>query len=286
MSDYKIQEYRTPQFENAQVMIMQDVPDYTTEDYDLFNEKDFKKYIEDIERLVRSSREYREAIQYMRKYINMNSSLFFRNVNNIESTKIKIELHHYPFTLFDIVITVFNKRTRLQEPLDVELVAKEVAYLHYFLVIGLVPLSKTEHKLVHNQALFIPLELNGNPIVLGDYNKFVEMYEKDIPEDAMVRFNTYKELTANYNQITNTQILEISPTYLKLPGSDENTLGAYNLSDLQQVLQLTQNKVKAITQKHSRVQNIEDNRYDNTNKMIKPFIIGISKGEDIDYDRR
>ena len=280
---YPIQQYG---FQNAQVMVMDDIPDYNTQDYDLFNEKDFKKYIEDIERLVRSSREYREAIQYMRKYINMNSSLFFRNVNNIESTKIKIELHHYPFTLFDIVITVFNKRTRLQEPLDVELVAKEVAYLHYFLVIGLVPLSKTEHKLVHNQALFIPLELNGNPIVLGDYNKFVEMYEKDIPEDAMVRFNTYKELTANYNQITNTQILEISPTYLKLPGSDENTLGAYNLSDLQQVLQLTQNKVKAITQKHSHVQNIEDNRYDNTNKMIKPFIIGISKGEDIDYDRR
>lgn len=280
---YPIQQYG---FQNAQVMVMDDIPDYDIQDYDLFNEKDFKKYIEDIERLVRSSREYREAIQYMRKYINMNSSLFFKNVNNIESTKIKIELHHYPFTLFDIVITVFNKRTRLQEPLDVELVAKEVAYLHYFLVIGLVPLSKTEHKLVHNQALFIPLELNGNPIVLGDYNKFVEMYEKDIPEDAMVRFNTYKELTANYNQITNTQILEISPTYLKLPGSDENTLGTYNLSDLQQVLQLTQNKVKAITQKHSCVQNIEDNRYDNTNKMIKPFIIGISKGEDIDYDRR
>ena len=280
---YPIQQYG---FQNAQVMVMDDIPDYDIQDYDLFNEKDFKKYIEDIERLVRSSREYREAIQYMRKYINMNSSLFFRNVNNIESTKIKIELHHYPFTLFDIVITVFNKRTRLQEPLDVELVAKEVAYLHYFLVIGLVPLSKTEHKLVHNQALFIPLELNGNPIVLGDYNKFVEMYEKDIPEDAMVRFNTYKELTANYNQITNTQILEISPTYLKLPGSNENTLGAYNLSDLQQVLQLTQNKVKAITQKHSRVQNIEDNRYDNTNKMIKPFIIGISKGEDMNYDRR
>ena len=269
---YPIQQYG---FQNAQVMVMDDIPDYDIQDYDLFNEKDFKKYIEDIERLVRSSREYREAIQYMRKYINMNSSLFFRNVNNIESTKIKIELHHYPFTLFDIVITVFNKRTRLQEPLDVELVAKEVAYLHYFLVIGLVPLSKTEHKLVHNQALFIPLELNGNPIVLGDYNKFVEMYEKDIPEDAMVRFNTYKELTANYNQITNTQILEISPTYLKLPGSNENTLGAYNLSDLQQVLQLTQNKVKAITQKHSHVQNIEDNRYDNIDKMIKPFTINI-----------
>lgn len=267
--DYSIQQ---KEFENTQIMIMDNIPPYNTEDYDLFNEKDFKKYIDDIERMVRSSREYREAVQYMRKFINMNTSLFFQNINNIETAKIKIELHHHPFTLYDIVITVFNKRSRLQEPLDIELVAKEVAYLHYFLVIGLVPLSRTEHKLVHNQALFIPLELDGKPIVLGDYNKFVEMYERDIPEDTMIRFNTYKELTKNYNQAINTEILKISPTYLQLPGSDNQSLGTYKISDLQQVLQITQSKVKAITQKHSHIQNIEDNKYDNN--IIKPFTIG------------
>ena len=260
------------QFNNTQVMVMENIPSYDTEDYDLFNEKDFKKYIDDIERMIRSSREYREAVQYMRKFINMNTSLFFQNINNIETTKIKIELHHHPFTLYDIVLTVFNKRSRLQEPLDIELVAKEVAYLHYFLIIGLVPLSRTEHKLVHNQALFIPLKLNGKPIVLGDYNKFIEMYERDIPEDAMVRFNTYKDLTKNYNQVINTEILKISPTYLQLPGSDNKSLGAYKISDLQNLLQITQNKVKSITQKHSHIQSIEDNKYDNN--IIKPFVIG------------
>ena len=260
------------QFNNIQVMVMENIPSYDTEDYDLFNEKDFKKYIDDIERTIRSSREYREAVQYMRKFINMNTSLFFQNINNIETTKIKIELHHYPFTLYDIVLTVFNKRSRLQEPLDIELVAKEVAYLHYFLIIGLVPLSRTEHKLVHNQALFIPLKLNDKPIVLGDYNKFIEMYERDIPEDAMVRFNTYKDLTKNYNQVINTEILKISPTYLQLPGSDNKSLGAYKISDLQNLLQITQNKIKSITQKHSHIQSIEDNKYDNN--IIKPFVIG------------
>ena len=260
------------QFNNIQVMVMENIPSYDTEDYDLFNEKDFKKYIDDIERMIRSSREYREAVQYMRKFINMNTSLFFQNINNIETTKIKIELHHHPFTLYDIVLTVFNKRSRLQEPLDIELVAKEVAYLHYFLIIGLVPLSRTEHKLVHNQALFIPLKLNGKPIVLGDYNKFIEMYERDIPEDAMVRFNTYKDLTKNYNQVINTEILKISPTYLQLPGSDNKSLGAYKISDLQNLLQITQNKIKSITQKHSHIQSIEDNKYDNN--IIKPFVIG------------
>lgn len=36
---YPIQQYG---FENAQVMVMDDIPPYSTEDYDLFNEKDFK----------------------------------------------------------------------------------------------------------------------------------------------------------------------------------------------------------------------------------------------------
>lgn len=272
MSDYKMQEYRTPQFDNAQVMIMEEVPDYTTEDYDLFNEKDFKKYIDDVEKMVRSSREYREAIQYMRKYMDMNTSAFSRNINNIESNKIKIELHHTPFTLYDIALAVFNRRSRLGEPLDIELVAKEVAYIHYLLIVGLIPLSKTEHKLVHNQALFVPVDK-----VLGNYEKFIDMYEKDIPEDAMARYNTYVELTKNYNHQDNTRVLEISPTYLKLPGSDEQSLGAYSLPLLQDVLAATQNTLKTLTQRTPQV--IESNKYDNNQKMIKPFTVGILEEE-------
>lgn len=274
MSQYQIQEYRTPEFENAQIMAMSEIPEYTTEDYDLFNEKDFKKYIDDVEKLVRSSKEYRDVIQYMRKYMDMNTSAFSTNINNIESTKIKIELHHTPFTLFDIAITVFNKRSRLGEPLDVELVAKEVAYIHYLLVVGLIPLSRTEHKLVHNQALFVPIDK-----VLGNFEKFINMYEKDIPEDAMQRYLTYKELTANYNHQENTKVLEVSPTYLKLPGSDENSLGAYSLPLLKDVLKNTQYTLQSLTNKQKV---IAPSQYDNNvieqdhpNKMIKPFTVGI-----------
>lgn len=256
----RIQEYRTPQFENAQIMVMDDIPDYNTEDYDLFDEKQFKKYIDDVERIVRSSKEYRDFVQYLRKYMDMNSSAFLQNVSNAESTKIKIELHHTPFTLFDIALTVFNKRTRCHEPLDVVLVAKEVCYIHYFLYVGLIPLSRTEHKLVHNQALFVPLDL-----VLGRYDQFIEMYEKDIPADAMDRYNTYKELSKNYNQAVNTKILEVSPTYLKLPGSDQDGLGAYSNLALQQTFNQAQNTLYALKNKTYGV--IETNQQN----AIKPF---------------
>ena len=55
-----IQEYRSPFYENANVMIMENIPEFDTEDYDLFNEKEFKKYINDIESLVRRSMEYQD----------------------------------------------------------------------------------------------------------------------------------------------------------------------------------------------------------------------------------
>lgn len=274
MAENQLVEYRTKEFENSEVMLINEIPEYTTEDYDLFNEKDFKKYIDDIERMVRSSKEYRDYIQYLRNYMDMNASAFFANVNNIESTKIKIEIHHTPFTLFDITLTVFNKRSRLQEQLDIEMVAKEVAYLHYFLYVGLIPLSKTEHKLVHTQSLFIPLNL-----VLGKFDQFIEMYKTDIPEDAMARYNTYKDMTEHYNASVNTSILQIKPTFLKLPNTDENTLGSYNAAQLQHILNSTQNRLAEITHKPDHAK-IEQKTYDNNKqerKMTKPFTIDLSK---------
>lgn len=274
MAENQLVEYRTKEFENSEVMLINEIPEYTTEDYDLFNEKDFKKYIDDIERMVRSSKEYRDYIQYLRNYMDMNASAFFANVNNIESTKIKIEIHHTPFTLFDITLTVFNKRSRLQEQLDIEMVAKEVAYLHYFLYVGLIPLSKTEHKLVHTQSLFIPLNL-----VLGKFDQFIEMYREDIPEDAMARYNTYKDMTEHYNASVNTSILQIKPTFLKLPNTDENTLGSYNSAQLQHILNSTQNRLAEITHKPDH-DKIEQRSYDNNKqerKMTKPFTIDLSK---------
>lgn len=251
-----IQEYRTPYFENAQVMTMDQIPEYNVEDYDLFDKKQFKKYIDDVERLVRSSKEYKDFVQYLRKYMDMNSSLYFQNVNNIDTTKIRIELHHTPFTLFDIALTVFNKRNRCKEPLDVLLVAKEVCYIHYFLYVGLVPLSKTEHKLVHNQALTIPLNA-----VLGRYDKFIEMYEQDIPIEAMERYNVYKEMSEKYDKDEASKVLEVSPTYLKIEGNEDG-LGAYSLPYLQNVLNTTQNTLYQLTNKN--YQAIPQNK-------IKPF---------------
>lgn len=270
MKQFEIQEYKNNNYDNSNIIIMDEIPEYDKEDYDLFNSKSFEKYLKDIEnKVIRQSMEYREFIQYLRNYMDMNKCAFFKNVTNINTAKIKIHLHHYPFTLYDLVITVYNKRCACKESLEVEMVGKEVMYIHYFLYVGLVPLAETAHELVHNQLLFVPLN-----IVLGKYNSFIEMYEKYIPDDAINRLNTYKELTEKYDEITNTSILKTIPIYLKLPGSDPNSIGLYGLPKLQELSSLIENKLEQL--KTDAIKGLLiDSTYDNNsnNKMIKPFTI-------------
>lgn len=263
----ELQEKQDPVFGVRNTIVMDDVPEYTTIDYDIYDEKDFQKYINDIEKSVRSSMEYQQFIQYLREYMDMNQCAFFKNINNMHTSKIKIHLHHYPFTLYDIVVAVFNKRSKNNESLELEMVALEVMYIHYFLYVGLVPLAETAHELVHKQLLFIPLD-----IVLGKYEDFISMYEPFIAEDAMERYNTYKEMTANYNEALNMQILQSNPVYIQLPGGYD--IESNGLVSMQKIIDLAKNKLSDANKlPDNKIIDLED--YDNNTekKMIKPFIL-------------
>lgn len=218
------------------VIVLDEVPVYDIEDYNVYDEKSFKKYIDDIKRIIRSSFEYRRFVNYLRDYMDMNKCSFFQNVNNIETFKIKIELHHSPFTLHDIVLTVFNKRMHYNESLEVEMVAKEVMYIHYFCMVGIIPLAETVHELVHKQIVFIPVDT-----VFGNYNEFIDIYGEFIPDEVRERYDTIVAQTATYNEPENLKILQQSPLIIQLPG--DNGFGTYELPKLESVVSLMKKKI-------------------------------------------
>ena len=136
-----------------------DIPEldpFTKPDYDLNDDKEYEHYLRDIEKVVRGSFEYQRMVAYLRENLDMNQCSFYQGVSNLATTKIRIEIHHEPLSLYDIVSIVVRKRSHFGESLEVEYVAKEVAYNHYTMSVGLIPLSETAHELVHNQYLFIP----------------------------------------------------------------------------------------------------------------------------------
>ena len=178
-----------------------------TEVYDLMDEKDTKRYFADIERRVRQSFEYRKYVAYLRDNFDMNKCSIYENVSNADSFNIKIHIHHEPITLYDIVVTIYNKRKFFHEDLSIFMVAKEVMYVHYCLMVGLIPLAETVHELVHNQYLFIPTTK-----VFGHYKEFIRQYNDFLPEGLEATLKEIEKASDDYED--QLQILEKHYIYL------------------------------------------------------------------------
>lgn len=202
---------------NGKTFHLGQLPDYDQEDYDLSNPKDFERYMKDVKAEVRGSFEYREMVKYLRNYGGMDRSGISPMISNTDSSKVKIEIHHTPLVLEDIVRIVYEKRLSNHEDLSVQMVAKEVMECHYRCIVGLYPLTATEHELVHNGYLFIPPS-----DVFGRYDLFLKEYDQYIDPDDK---ETIKEIEAHevsFNPDEQNKLLAQSNIYL-------DPQGAYNV---------------------------------------------------------
>ena len=109
---------------------IKEMPYFSMKQYDLSDEKSYAKYIRDLESMVRRSYEVTKLISFLKDDCAMCEDPFMDNVSS-QDTKIKIEMHHSPLTLYDICTAVVRKRQDKDESLDLPSVAEEVAYLHY-----------------------------------------------------------------------------------------------------------------------------------------------------------
>lgn len=261
-------EIANPDNVESNILIIDDIPPYDIKDYDLFDEKDFNKYLQDIERIIRSSMEYREFINYLREYMDMNKCSFFENVSNINSYKIKIHIHHHPLTLYDIVVIVYNKRSFFEESLEAEMVAKEAMYIHYFMMVGLIPLSETVHDLVHDQLIFIPLDK-----VMGNWEEFLDTYSDFIPTETLEKIERYKRNTLSFSEEENRKLLIQSPTYVKMQEDQDPdcTSVSYKLPEMNDIIDAMNKKIEDIKSKNYAIENknIIDMKYDNISEDNK-----------------
>ena len=161
---------------NKETITLKEI-DYGNKYYNLDLEKDKFKFITTIEKLCRSSMEYKQLIEFLKVNMNMNFCSFFHNVNRNGNgfSKIRIEIHHEPFTLYDIVAIVLNERLMNEKFISMFDIADEVMEMHYKGYVGLLPLSETVHELVHSGKIFIPLQF-----IDEGFNQFYLKYKKVI----------------------------------------------------------------------------------------------------------
>jgi len=144
----------------------------------LITDKDKVKYIKYIEKMVRSSYEYKEYIKYLTDVCEMSFCSAFQNLTkDLVGKKLKLEIHHEPFTLFDIVNVVLRRFMNAGKDINEYDLSDKVLELHFRGMVGLIPLSYTVHQLVHVGKVFIPLQC------LDDgFMKFYQEYKQEVSE--------------------------------------------------------------------------------------------------------
>lgn len=160
----------------------------------LTTDRDRHKFVNRVERVVRSSLEYRDYIQFLKEHVGLDSCIFFQNISNDginKKSRISIEIHHEPFTLYDIVNTVLTKYQEEGLPINDLNIADDVMLLHYENKVGLVPVSKTAHQIIHNSTkLMVPLNM-----CYGNYSQFIEEYEPYISDDMYEKLEKKIDMT-------------------------------------------------------------------------------------------
>ena len=205
-----------------------------TQNYDLNNPKEVARFIKDVKSEVRTSFEYRELIRYLKEYGGFDRSGISENISNSDGSKVKIEIHHTPLTIEDIVKIIYEKRRFYHEDLSLESVAKEVMECHYKGIVGLYPLTATEHELVHNGYLFIPPK-----DVFGRYDLFVSTYSQFMEPEDKETLEEIEEYGKNFDTTEQNKILAQSNIYI-------DPAGAYELPRLDIIKDAFVNRIETI----------------------------------------
>lgn len=188
--------------------------------FDLDDEKEFRKYLKYIKNLIRSSIEYKDYVNYVKNFVFNNHSGFDPNIQ--DENKVRTELHHVPFTLEDIILVVYKKNLDMKRSLDPIDIAEEVMELHFNNIVGVYNLNQTQHELIHNNALFIPIN-----IIFGNVNEFYEMYKKYLDDYQLELYDNYLKLSKEVmdkGEIYNKEYFDINIVKFDKDNSDKDEL--------------------------------------------------------------
>lgn len=155
---------------------------------DYYNEKSVKQFIKTVEKLIRTSKEYKTYIELLRTnvYALNHDSI----MTNITTADVDLEFHHNPFTLYDIIEVVMLYHIAHEEKFTSFSLAKEIMNLHYEHKVGLTPMTKTTHELAHSGNLFISARQ-----IFGDYHKFMEQYKDGISANLIQKVSAMEQMT-------------------------------------------------------------------------------------------
>jgi hypothetical protein len=171
--------------------------------------KEFPKTIKAIKFMCRQVFEYKSLMQFLKEHRGFYTTAIYRGIVRTMDKKFSVEVHHVPFVMEDIVVTVIYKRMSNGESLQFLDICEEIMRLHYEGLVGLVPLDKTTHALIHSEnapEVFYPLQF----IDFGDYHEFYRRYKKYIPDNVKAAYSYHQDLSMQFEKLE-----DAIPDYMK-----------------------------------------------------------------------
>lgn len=201
---------------NIEIVVVKEVPEALYRE-GIGTDVEKVQLIKRIEQIVRSSGEYQDYTYFLRKNMDMDSCAFFHNISKATGSKVRIEIHHAPLTLFDIASIVLERAIEEGDEIDDLLLAEEVTEAHYNNLVGLIPLSKTLHELAHpkkGDPLVIPLYM-----IYGDYLGFLSKYKPYWENNEVIKkkLDNFVEQTKQL-KTSDYDMLKEKFTYIKVDG--------------------------------------------------------------------
>lgn len=139
------------------------------------DDRAYLNFIKNCERSIRHSMEYREWVSYLKESVGISEC----QISNETYDDCSIDIHHHPFTLFQLVEIAISDFLSKGETFSTFDISKEIMLWHFRDIVGYIPLVRTLHEKYHNGKLQIPTSM-----VNGDWKKILE--EKEVPEDIQM----------------------------------------------------------------------------------------------------
>lgn len=174
-------------------------------DYQFHNLLDVEPYIKDIEKIWRTSPQYKRYIASIYDKKPFLNTIGLEDTNLKPERKVRIELHHC-ITLYGLIVlaaSYLSDNTPNDKYFDIWDILKEIEYLHFQDLIPTCLLTKTEHDLYHSGLWKYDKDNPG--LNLGNTEELVKRYRKYLTADIieeLLRLGANKRIVSIWEDST------------------------------------------------------------------------------------
>lgn len=178
---------------------------------DFLDESHYSKFIKAVEAQVRTSRDYKRFVDYIKNTLGLDFCQVFSQI--YDRVDANVEFHHGPiFTLYDYCEVELTKFLRTGDRVNTFRVADAVLDLHYAMKVNGVILSKTVHEMAHNGDIF----LNINQCI-GDVNAYIQERSMYFTPEVKYKLYHYAQMCKNNPSFDKGALdLDVVKHYIKL----------------------------------------------------------------------